>query len=271
MRIRRLGWAGLEVEVAGGVTVVDLFEDVGWMAEYIGESREPLPPPEHAGAVDVALVTHLHADHTDPDALARALGPDGVLLRPERARGLGLETISLEPAERGLAKHGIAQRVVAPWESVEVGPFALTAVPAVDGLGNPQVSWIVAAEGRRILHAGDTLYHGAWWLIAGRHGPFDAVFLPINGAFVDFPDRQPPSPIPADMDPAQAAAAAHVLGAELAVPIHYGAIHHPPKYVQVDDPAGAFAAAADELGVATRELVVGEVLELAPREVAVAG
>ena len=271
MRIRRLGWAGLEIEAEGGVAVVDLFEDVGWMAQFVGEPRGALPSPEHEGAVDVALVTHLHSDHTDHDAIARALGPDGVLLRPERARGLGTETVALEVAERGLAKHGIAQRVVAPWETVELGPFALSAVPAVDGLGDPQVSWVIAAEGRRILHAGDTLYHGSWWLIAGRHGPLDAVFFPVNGAVLDFPNRQPASPVPADMDPAQAAAAAHVLQAGVAVPIHYDALHHPPAYVQVDDPAGAFVAAASELDVATRVLEVGETLELAPRAAVAAG
>jgi L-ascorbate metabolism protein UlaG (beta-lactamase superfamily) len=271
MRIRRLGWAGLEIEAEDGVAVVDLFEDVGWMAQFVGDVHGPLPAPERAGEVDVALVTHLHADHADPAALAQALSDDGIVLRPERARGLGMETISLEPSERGLAKHGLAQRVVVPWETVEVGPFALTAVPAVDGLGNPQVSWVIAAGGRRILHAGDTLYHGSWWLIAGRHAPFDAVFLPVNGALVDFPDRQPPSPIASDMDPVQAAAAAKILGAELAVPIHYDGIHHPPLYAQVDDPAGRFAAEAGKLGVATRVLEVGEELDLAPRTAAAAG
>ena len=57
---------------------------------------------------------------------------------------------------------------MAPWETEEIGPFTITAVPAVDGFGDPQVSWVIAAAGRRILHAGDTLFHGSWWLIAGR-------------------------------------------------------------------------------------------------------
>ena len=169
MRVRRLGWAGLEIEADGSVAVVDLLEDLGWLTEFVGEPREPLPPPENAGAVDVALVTHLHGDHADPAAIARALGPDGVLLRPEPARGEGLETIANEPAERALAKLDVPARVVVPWETVEIGAFALTAVAAVDGLGEPQVSWVIAAGGRRILHAGDTIYHGSWWLTAMRH------------------------------------------------------------------------------------------------------
>ena len=126
---------------------------------------------------------------------------------------------------------------------------------------------MIAADGRRVLHAGDTLFHGSWWLTAMRHGPFDAVFLPVNGAVVDFPNRRPKSPLPAAMDPVQAAAAAHLLGAALAVPIHYDTLHGPPVYAQVDDPAGAFVAAAQALGVATRVLAPGQTVELEPQAV----
>ena len=131
-------------------------------------------------------------------------------------------------------------------------------MPASDGFGDPQVSWVVEADGTRILHAGDTLFHGAWWLIAMRCGPIDIAFLPVNGAVADLPHRQPPSPLAACMDPHQAAVAATLLRARRAVPIHYGAIHSPPKYAEVDDPAGTFAAAARTAGVAAQVVPVGE-------------
>jgi len=66
------------------------------------------------------------------------------------------------------------------------------------------------------------------------------------------------------MDPDQAVAAAALLGARLAVPIHYDAIHQPPTYVQVDAPAAAFLAAAGAAGVTARTLAVGEELVLEP-------
>jgi hypothetical protein len=44
----------------------------------------------------------------------------------------------------------------------------------------------------------------------------------------------------------------------MAVPIHYDAIHHPPFYAQVDDPAGRFTSAA---GARARVLAIGEELE----------
>jgi len=62
------------------------------------------------------------------------------------------------------------------------------------------------------------------------------------------------------MDPVQAVAAAHLLTADLAVPIHYDAIHSPPVYTQVDGPAEAFAAAAAEQGVEARILEPGTTL-----------
>ena len=266
MRIRRLGWAGLEIEADGALAVVDLLEDMGPLAAFVGEAREPLPAFSRPGEAEVALVTHLHGDHADPPAIARALAPGAELLRPRRADGEGLETIALAGAEAGLAEQRVAQREVEPWQTVTVGPFEVTAVPAVDGFGDPQVSWAIAADGCRILHAGDTLFHGSWWIVRMRLGPFDAVFLPVNGPVCDFPHRQPPSPLAAAMDPRQAAAAATILEARRAVPIHYDAIHKPPVYAQVDDPAPGFLAAAEELGVPARVVPVGDELVLEPAD-----
>jgi L-ascorbate metabolism protein UlaG (beta-lactamase superfamily) len=264
MRIRRLGWAGLEVEADdGSAAVIDLLRDTSTMEPFIGRPHTALPQPDAAGAVRLALVTHLHVDHADPGALADALAGDGVVLRPERARGEGFETIGVDGAEQGFAERGLDTRVVRPWETVAVGPFEATAVPAADGLGDPQVSWVLAAGGRRIVHCGDTLFHGWWWLSAMRHGPFDAAFLPINGPVVDFPHRRPPSPLPAAMDPEQAAVAALALGAALAVPIHYETLNRPPTYTPAERPVERFLAAAADLGVETRVLEPGESLTLA--------
>ncbi len=262
MRIRRLGWAGLEIEASGRTAVVDLLEDVSSMARFIGEPREPLLAPTNPGGVSVAMVTHLHSDHTDPGAIARALAPEGELLRPAPADGEGLQTAGLVVAEAGIVENRISSRTVEAWETVRIGGFELTAVPAADGFGDPQVSWVITADDQRILHAGDTLFHGWWWLTKMRHGPFDAVFVPVNGPVVDLPHRQPPSPLPAAMDPTQAAAAAALLQARIAVPIHYDTLHNAPIYTQADSPAPAFQAAGRERGLDTRVMAPGDWLEL---------
>ena len=115
----------------------------------------------------------------------------------------------------------------------------LTALPAVDGLGDPQVAWLVEADGLRVLHLGDTVFHGYWWRMAKRHGPFDVVFAPINGAVVDFPHLQPPSSMPAAMEPEQAALAGDLLGAGTVVPMHYDGYEIDPWYLPVSGEAGA--------------------------------
>jgi L-ascorbate metabolism protein UlaG (beta-lactamase superfamily) len=249
MDITRLGWAGLEIASGDHRIAVDLLEGIGPMEAFVGPPKEPLPAP--SGPLDAALVTHLHGDHTDPDALARALKPGAAVLRPEPHPGSGLDAAGTVLAEQGLAEHGLATDVLGVWEQRTVGPFTVTAVPAVDGFGDPQVSWVVEADGTRILHAGDTLFHGAWWAIVQRCGPIDVAFLPVNAAVCDFPHKQPASPLPATLGPREAAAAAHLLGVRLAVPIHYGAISGPPVYAPRDDAADAFVREADALGVTT--------------------
>ncbi|WCB91609.1 hypothetical protein DSM104299_00282 [Baekduia alba] len=261
MKITRLGWAGIELEAANGESaVIDLLLDVGSSRELIGEAHTALPAPSRAGEVAVALVTHLHTDHTDADAIAGALGPKGILLRPAADTGAFLEIAGELDAEKRLVELGVRQRVVNVWETVEVGAFRATAVPAVDGFGDVQVSWIVEADGTRIYHAGDTLFHGSWWRARMRTGEIDYAFLPVNGPRVTLPHRVPASPRNAVMSPAEAAAAAHVLGARVAVPIHYDTINRPPVYEQVDDPAGAFLAEAAALAVDARVFAPGAVV-----------
>ena len=247
MIIRRLGWAGLEIESDGQRLAIDPIVGLGDLEQFVGPPLTELPGP--SGALDAALVTHLHRDHADPDVL----GDVPVVLRPAVDEGQFLEVAATT------AQEAIGGTVVAPWERHELGAFTVTAVPAVDGFGDPQVSWVVEADGRRVIHCGDTVFHGHWWRIRMRCGAFDAAFVPVNGAVCEFPHRTPHSPNPADQDPEQAAAASAILETPVAVPIHYDTIHHPPLYAQTEDPIGRFTAAA---GDRARVLAIGEELAL---------
>ncbi|MGW6443420.1 MBL fold metallo-hydrolase [Lentzea sp. NPDC055074] len=259
MRVRRLGWAGLEVEAAGRTVLIDYVRDLsplftGWKPG-IG-----LAAP--SGKATAALVTHLHRDHTDASALAEALPRRAPVLRPARGHGDDVDNVATLLSERELVEHGMAAEVVDTWSVREFGPFRVTAVPSIDGLGDPQLNWVVEADGQRVFHGGDTMFHGWWWLVARRFSPFDAAFLPANGAVVDAPHLQPPSPVTAAMDPFQAAAAAEILGARYAVPMHYET-EQPfklPGYVEVGDPEGEFR---EHAGKRAHVLAVGEWLDLA--------
>jgi L-ascorbate metabolism protein UlaG (beta-lactamase superfamily) len=86
--------------------------------------------------------------------------------------------------------------------------------------------------------------------------------VPVNGAVVGFPHRRPASPLPVALDPAQAAIAAAILGARLAIPIHAEGYEVDGIYQPVPDAAERFAAAAAARGVPVRILDPGETIEI---------
>jgi L-ascorbate metabolism protein UlaG (beta-lactamase superfamily) len=238
MRIRWLGWAGVEIEVQGAHVVVDPLGDPRAVFAWLGDRGAGIPLPDviapRAGAV-AGLVTHLHRDHADAAALRAAVSLGAPVLEPLGYGGGPGEQLATALAERELSEAGLNRRATAQWTSVDAGPFRLTALPAVDGTGDPQVSWLIEADGKRVLHLGDTMFHGWWWRFAERFGAPDVVLAPINGARLTFPHRRPASPLPGAMDPEQAALAADLLGAELLVPIHYGGYELSGVYEPVPD------------------------------------
>jgi L-ascorbate metabolism protein UlaG (beta-lactamase superfamily) len=266
MQLRRLGWAGVEVESDGAALVVDPLEDPAAVFAQLGDdapaaSLPDLVDPEHAGRAVAGLVSHLHRDHADAGALKRALSHEALVCEPHAAEGSEIENLALAQASAELDAAEVTRREVAEWERLDVGPFTLTALPAVDGLGDPQISWLIEAEGKRILHLGDTLFHGYWWRIAQRHGPFDVVLAPINGAVVRFPHRRPSSPLAATLDPEQAALAGELLGARVLVPMHYDGFEIDPWYRPAARAESRFLEASADRSVRARVLGIGETLE----------
>ncbi|MBP3982808.1 MBL fold metallo-hydrolase [Pseudoxanthomonas helianthi] len=225
LRAQRLAWAGVRLRLGKD----DLFLDPLANADVWGTAlRDKLVPFDDAEGARFVLITHRHPDHFDPIAIRRIVGTSGtVVCTPDNAAAV--------------AAAGFKVRIGALYEPVLLNDFTATAVPAVDGYGDPQVSWVVNAGGRRIIHCGDTLWHGAWWHIGRQLGPFDAAFLPINGA--RFSWRKPVSDVPAVLTPEQAVAAAQVLGARLIVPIHYG-VSGAEGYAEMPDVEQALLAAA---------------------------
>ena len=239
LSVQRLTWAGVKI-VRGNTTV--LIDAVGTDL-WSGAAPEGFYPVTVDTPRTYALLTHTHNDHFDPETLKRVLG--------ERGYVICHESIAAYVASRGL-------RVIPAQSHVPVGRggFLFTAVPAVDGFGDHQVSWIVTAEEGRYLHAGDTLWHGSWDMIGRQYGPFDAAFLPINGARVV---GDPPTETPAVMTPLQALDAALLLRAKRLVPIHFG-FNDPPNYVEVEKPLEALMGKGIKRGMPVEHLRPGEFL-----------
>ena len=270
MEVRWLGWAGVEIEAGGAAVVIDPLADpaatFAALGDAAGDAELPAVVAARAqGSAVAGLVSHLHRDHADAGALADALAEGASVHEPVWPGGEDIENLALAQANIELDRAGLPRRPLEEWEQAQAGPFTFTALPAVDGLGDPQVSWLVDAHGTRVLHLGDTGFHGYWWRMARRHGPIDVVFAPVNGPAVDFPHLRPASPMAAAMDPEQAALAGELLGAATVVPMHYDGFGIEPWYRPVRDAAERFAAAASAYSYEVRILEPGKSFEPAVR------
>jgi L-ascorbate metabolism protein UlaG (beta-lactamase superfamily) len=214
------------------------------------------------GTAVAALVTHLHEDHTDVTAIRSAIGDTGLMLRPAPFVAAADEAVFTDGAEADLEASTLNVRTVDEWERIQLPPFTITAVPAVDGLGDPQLNWVIEADGQRVFHGGDTIFHGYWWLIAKRTGPIDLAVMPINGAVVNVPHLQPSSPLPAVMTPEQAAQAAAILRSKAVLPIHFG-VHQPPVYVEAVDAVERLADAGGQLSLRVVNSEPGQGIDVA--------
>ncbi|MEW9700962.1 MBL fold metallo-hydrolase [Paenibacillus sp. SI8] len=219
MIIQKLPWAGIHVQFDGTSIAIDpLFH----FPTKFGQSNEPLYPLDEFGPVDAVFITHHHGDHFDPEAIALFYGSDIPVYMPAESLGI----VSLGRLER--------VNGVTIGDTIQVGSLTGRPSYSVDGLGDPQVSWVIQGGDKKLIHCGDTLWHGYWWKIKETHGPIDVACLPVNAAVVEFPGLTP-SGQPIVLSPEQAVAAATVLGVKTLVPIHYKAIHQPPIYRQTPD------------------------------------
>jgi L-ascorbate metabolism protein UlaG (beta-lactamase superfamily) len=228
MRVRRLTWAGIMVEVANTAVFIDALP----VDSANGDPADLLSTTKRAAA----LVTHRDSDHFSNAALRSVLGEKGRLVTQA-------ETVPWIDT-RGLQVQGVAmwEPVFFPAWGADIVAFA---VPAVDGFGAPQCSWVIDGGGSRIFHGGDTQWHPRWVDYGRAFGPFDVAFLPINGARINA-GRVVDDGIPAVLTPEQAVIAAKQLGARRLVPIHYGQ-PDPPSYIEIDHPLERLKAAAGPL------------------------
>jgi L-ascorbate metabolism protein UlaG (beta-lactamase superfamily) len=195
----------------------------------------------------IAVVTHLHPDHYDPVALRKRLAPSSLIVCH---RDIG----------KKIAEDGFAVKAIELGEPFVKDGVTFTAVPAVDGFGDPQASWVIEGGGKKIIHCGDSLWHGYWCRIGRKYGPFDATFLCINGVIMTYPGLAS-SGIPADLTAEQAAAAGMLLGARTVCPIHYGTFNS-PQYCEPTNVEQTFVFAAHGRGLATQIVSPGDSLDL---------
>ncbi len=186
-----IGQAGFLLRLGGYRVVVDPYLSDSLARKYRGmrfphQRLAPIPidPQELTGA-DLALCTHEHTDHMDPDSLQpiAAASPRAVFVVPrfsaERAR------------ERGIAEgRRIALNID---ETIEFpGGLRITALPAAheesvqDDSGNHKfLGYLIRWGGVSVYHSGDTIPFGPLEdrlsEICARDGGVALALLPVNG------------------------------------------------------------------------------------------
>jgi L-ascorbate metabolism protein UlaG (beta-lactamase superfamily) len=200
----------------GGVTI--------YFDPYLNPSPKRIVPPplrpEQVTNADHVLCTHDHGDHIDPTALPgiAAASPRATILAPAIAReklvGMGIS----------------ARQIVVPPidEPMVVGPLTIVAIPAAHEAldyspehGFPYLGYVIILNGVTLYHAGDcTMYDGLIERLK-VHRP-DVALLPINGHDWKRTHRD----IIGNMTYREAADLAVEVGADLAIPMHYGMFSH---------------------------------------------
>ncbi|MFG2374673.1 MBL fold metallo-hydrolase [Streptomyces sp. NPDC048504] len=174
---------------------------------HLRRRRGAVPPPE-ARRADLALVSHLHADHLHLPSLA-TLAPGTRLLVPRGA-------LRAVPGLRRLRQLRIDE--VSPGDQTMIGDLVVRAVPArhdgrrlpVGPHRSPALGYVVEGEARTYF-AGDT---GLFDDMAKEVGPVDVALLPVGGWGPYLGEGH--------LDAGRAAQALARLSPRSAVPVHYG-------------------------------------------------
>ncbi|MFE3163941.1 MBL fold metallo-hydrolase [Streptomyces sp. NPDC059224] len=170
--------------------------------------RRGAPPPPEARRADLALVSHLHADHLHVPSLT-GLAPGTRLLVPRGAP-------RAVPALRRLRQLRITE--VGVGDEISVGPLVVRVVPArhdgrrlpVGPHRSPALGYVVEGAARTYF-AGDT---GLFDEMAEAVGPVDVALLPVGGWGPHLGEGH--------LDAGRAARALALLEPRSAVPVHYG-------------------------------------------------
>jgi len=229
---------------------IDPLQHVGDLFAFVGAPKHPIfPVPLPLDEQIDVLITHIHADHYDQGLLKETFAAKCTIYGPEPV---------VAAARNVLLRANLVHR----FETFYLGGLSITPVPAVDWVGEDQVSYVISDGHHTIFHGGDTNWHGYWWTFAEKFGPFQAAFLPVNGVKGFLPGQQIKSEISGTMDPLQAVTASRILRSQVLVPIHYGLFDSPPGYSEYPQVEAVLDQEAKKQQVVIKFMQDGEYLEL---------
>jgi L-ascorbate 6-phosphate lactonase len=240
-----LGQAGFALRGEDALVLID-----PWLSTQLEEEDPtvtravaPALRPEEVEAADLVCITHEHADHLDPRAVAAiaARAPDAIFLAPAPAVGLveqaGVARGRIHPAHDGVALEAAGVRVTALRAAHELHPDAFGGYRFWrDERGDHRaLSYLVELGELGVFHAGDTI----WWPgleEALRDLDPDVAILPINGRDA----MREAAGLWGNLHANEAAALAAAAGVQTVIPCHFdgvaGNLGHPDAFLAALDP-----------------------------------
>ncbi len=152
------------------------------------------------GQADIILVTHGHYDHCSVEDIKKLVREDTLIITtPDTISNLASRLSGGKPV------------LITPGEKMKIGDIEITAVPAYNigkqfhAKENGWVGYLITANNVRFYHAGDTD-------LIPEMATFscDVAMLPVGGTYT--------------MTAEEAAKAAELVKAKVAIPMHYGGI-----------------------------------------------
>jgi L-ascorbate metabolism protein UlaG (beta-lactamase superfamily) len=191
----------LLLEFEGSAILTDPW--FGMIMRIVPVFRRPGIALDRLPRLDGIVASHCHPDHFERAAVDRLAHPDLVVVG---TRGVSAYC-------RGLTARAVHD--VGPWETATIGPFRLTATPAVHTNPPPaEVNFMIEAGPHRVFFGGDARFSQAHSEVADRLPRPDVALLPIGGTLI-FGHRT-------TMGPSDAVRAANVLRPRFVIPIHEG-------------------------------------------------
>jgi len=212
-RLWWLGQSGFLLQWQGSHMLLDPYLSDSLTRKYANTDKPHIRmtarivDPSHLDFIDVVTSSHNHTDHLDAETLCPLLraNPGMKIVVPEANRQFVADRLTIDPDRPLGLRDG---------ESVSVGKFTITAVPAAhEELSPSYLGYIVQFGPWTVYHSGDTLlYEG----IVERLQQFsiDVALLPING-------RAAERRVPGNLNAREAAELGKAIGARHVIPCHY--------------------------------------------------
>ena len=220
--------------------------------QFAGPERFSHPPVslEELPEIDAVIITHDHYDHLDMNTV-------------KQLNGMGVRFIAPLGVDAHLERWGVPEENITAmtwWEETEISGLTVACTPTKHYSGRLRLgsnetlfaSWVLKDDIRQIFICGDSGFGSHFEAIHEHYGDFDLVLM--DGAQYNMAWHD------SHMFPEESVMACGMLGAGLAMPVHWGAFSLAPH--AWDDPVTRFTAAAEKEGLETITPMIGATVDL---------